>query len=69
MTMTEIYDILRRMDEAHDLVSNAKNAVRVAERANVNSSTQRTLDDAKSALDRAETDRMLAFASMQRSLL
>lgn len=69
MTMTELYDLQRRMDEAHDRVTCAKAAVRAAERANVNASTQRTLDDAKSDLDRAETDRMLAFASMQRSLL
>jgi len=69
MTLSEIYDILQRMDAAHDRVSHAKAAVRAAERANVNASTQRTLDDARSDLDRAETDRMLAFASIQRSLI
>jgi len=68
MTLSEIYDLQRRMDEAHDRVTKAQAAVRAAERANVDTATQRTLDDARSALARAETDRMLVFASVQRSL-
>lgn len=68
MTFADTSMLLMQLDASHAAVAEQEAVVRAAERANVNPSTQRMLDDARTALSKLRAQHTLIFTNITKAL-